>query len=57
LRAKYNISFWDSLIVASAIENKCTILYTEDLHHSQLIAGRLRILNPFIQFPTDSSSK
>ena len=57
LRARYNISFWDSIIVASALENKCTILYTEDLHHSQLIAGRLRILNPFIQFPTDSSSK
>ncbi len=48
LRAKYNISFWDSLIVASALENKCTILYTEDLHHSQLIEGRLRILNPLI---------
>jgi predicted nucleic acid-binding protein len=48
LRAKYNISFWDSLIVASALENECTILYTEDLHHSQLIEGRLRILNPFI---------
>ena len=48
LRAKYNISFWDSLIVASALENKCTILYTEDLQHNQLIEDRLRIVNPFI---------
>jgi predicted nucleic acid-binding protein len=47
LRAKYNISFWDSLIVASALENECQILYSEDLHHSQLIESRLRILNPF----------
>ena len=57
LRAKYNISFWDSLIVASALENKCTTLYTEDLHHNQLIEGRLRILNPFIQFPADTPSR
>jgi predicted nucleic acid-binding protein len=57
LRARYNISFWDSLIVASALENGCIILYTEDLHHSQLIEGRLRILNPFIQLPTDSTFK
>jgi len=49
LRAKYSISFWDSLIIASALENKCIILYTEDLQHNQLIEGRLKILNPFLQ--------
>jgi predicted nucleic acid-binding protein len=35
LRQQYNISFWDSLIVASALENECSTLYTEDLQHNQ----------------------
>jgi len=28
---KYGFSFWDALIVSSALENKCTILYTQDM--------------------------
>lgn len=45
---KYNFSYWDSLIIASALENDCNILYTEDLQHTQLIENKLRILNPFL---------
>jgi len=44
--AKYRISFWDSLIVASAVESRCQVLFTEDLQHGQVIAG-IRIENPF----------
>ena len=29
---KYKFSFWDSLIIASALENNCDILYSEDMH-------------------------
>jgi predicted nucleic acid-binding protein len=47
LRQKQSISFWDSLIVASALANNCFILYTEDLQHNQLIENNLRIINPF----------
>lgn len=47
LRQKQSISFWDSLIVASALENNCSVLYTEDLQHHQLIENSLRIINPF----------
>ena len=47
IRHKYNLSFWDSLIVASALENDCSILYTEDLQHEQVIEGKLKIINPF----------
>ena len=47
IRHKYNLSFWDSLIVASALENECSILYTEDLQHEQVIEGKLKIINPF----------
>jgi predicted nucleic acid-binding protein len=48
LRQDINISFWDSLVIASALENSCFTLYTEDLQHNQLIENRLRIVNPLI---------
>ncbi len=44
---KYKYSYWDSLIIASALENGCTALYTEDLQHGQVINNRLKISNPF----------
>ncbi len=31
LRKKFYFSYWDSLIVASALNNKCSILYSEDM--------------------------
>jgi len=37
LRLQYSVSFWDSLIVASALENNCTTLYSEDMQHQQKI--------------------
>ena len=43
----YKYSFWDSLIMASAIESNCTILYTEDCQHNQVVENQLRIVNPF----------
>lgn len=43
----YGFSFWDSMMVAAALNNHCSILYSEDLHHNQVIEGRLKIVNPF----------
>jgi predicted nucleic acid-binding protein len=48
LRIKYSLSFWDSLIVASALENQCTTLYSEDMQHQLNVEGKLLIINPFI---------
>jgi predicted nucleic acid-binding protein len=45
---KYNFSFWDSMMIAAALDNHCSIIYTEDLSHDQFIENRLRIVNPFI---------
>ncbi|MCL2328845.1 MAG: PIN domain-containing protein [Bacteroidetes bacterium] len=45
---KYGFSFYDSLIVAAALESKCTTLYSEDMHHNQHIEN-LTIKNPFAQ--------
>lgn len=47
VQARYGFSFYDSLIVAAALEAGCTRLYTEDLQHGQRIE-RLTILNPFL---------
>lgn len=44
---RHQFSFWDSLILASAIEAGCDILYTEDLNNGQVVEG-VRIVNPFV---------
>lgn len=45
---KYHFSYYDSLLIASALQNECSILYSEDLHHNQKIENTLTIINPFI---------
>ncbi len=49
LRASHSLSFWDSLIVASALQSGAQILYSEDMQHGLVVDGRLRIVNPFRQ--------
>ncbi len=46
LEDRCGFSWWDSLIVASALENRCTLLLSEDLQDGRQIDG-LRIQNPF----------
>ena len=46
VQTRYGFSFYDSLIVAAALEAGCTRLYTEDLQHGQQI-GQLTIDDPF----------
>jgi predicted nucleic acid-binding protein len=43
---KYGYKIHDALIVASALEARCTILYSEDMQNGQVIE-RLTIRNPF----------
>ena len=47
IRKKYNISYWDSLVVASALESGCSTLYSEDMHNNLVIENSLTIINPF----------
>jgi len=44
---RYGFSFYDAMIVASALGAGCKTLYSEDLQHGQVIARQLRIRNPF----------
>ncbi|CAM5797534.1 PIN domain-containing protein [Rhizobacter fulvus] len=46
LQQRWKFSFYDSLIVAAALEAGCKHLLSEDLQHGQRI-GTLRIENPF----------
>lgn len=48
IKLKYRFSYWDSLILATALENQCTQLYSEDMQHQQLIENQLKIINPFL---------
>ena len=46
LQSRYGFSFYDSLIVAAALEADCDRLYTEDMQHGQRIDD-LTVENPF----------
>lgn len=50
LKLKYGFSYWDSLILASALEANCSVLYTEDMQHNQVIENKLTVMNPFEAF-------
>ncbi len=53
----YRFSFWDSMLVATAIENHCEVLYSEDLQHGQIIEKRLEIINPFLKKRSHKAKK
>lgn len=46
---RYGFSFYDSLIVASALRAGCKTLYCEDLQHRQVIDRQLSVINPFLK--------
>ena len=47
LKGKYKLQFYDSMILATALENGCNIVFSEDMQHNQVIENRLTIINPF----------
>lgn len=46
IATKYKYSFVDSLTIASALENNCEVLYSEDMHSGAIIEKTLVITNP-----------
>jgi len=44
---RYDLSHWDALIVAAALNTDCDTLYTEDMQNGQVFDGRLKVKNPF----------
>ena len=47
LRQRYSLSYWDSVVVATAIKAGANTLYSEDMQHEQTIDNSLTIVNPF----------
>ena len=43
---RFNYRIYDGMIIAAALLAECTTLYSEDMHHGQVIDG-LRIVNPY----------
>ena len=44
---RYKLSFYDSLLLAVALEQRLERLYSQDMHHGLVIDDRLRIVDPF----------
>lgn len=45
---RYQLSFYDSLILASASEHGCRAVLSEDMQHGFQLESGLTIINPFI---------
>ena len=45
---RYDFQIFDAIIVASALETDCKILYSEDMQHNMKIEKQLTIINPFL---------
>jgi predicted nucleic acid-binding protein len=52
IEARYQISFWDALIIHAAEKSGAGILYSEDLSDGQ-IYGSVRVVNPLNETASD----
>ena len=48
INSRYGYSYWDSLIISTALLADCSIIYSEDMHHNQLIENQTQIVNPYL---------
>ena len=53
---RYGLSWWDSMIVAAAQLQNCTLLVSEDFQHG-LVCGDVTIHNPFVAGVAESSGR
>lgn len=47
IKNRYGYSYYDSLVIALAIETGCVKIFTEDMQHGQIINGKLEIVDIF----------
>lgn len=50
VESRYNLNYWDALMVAAAQQQGCALMLTEDMQHDQMI-DKVRIVNPFLVGP------
>lgn len=46
IRTDYHVSYWDSLMITSALRAECQVLYSEDMQNGLYVYKRLLIQNP-----------
>jgi len=47
IAARYQLSFYDALMLAVALQGGARTIYSEDMQHGLVIDDRLRIVDPF----------
>jgi len=47
LREEYALSYWDSLILATALHNDVPTIYSEDMQNGLILRKKLEIVDPF----------
>ena len=47
IAARYQLSFYDALMLAVALSGGARTFYSEDMHHDLLIDDTLRVVDPF----------
>ena len=47
IKDRYGFAFFDCLMISSALEGDCQILFSEDMSDGQIINKTLKIVNPF----------
>jgi predicted nucleic acid-binding protein len=50
LEERYQINFWDALVIQAARASGAKVLYSEDLSDGQMY-GSVRVVNPFRSYP------
>jgi len=46
IQLRYQVSFWDAMILQSALQLGCDLLWSEDLNPGQVYQG-IKLINPF----------
>ena len=49
LKERWQVSYWDAMILAAAERGNCSVVYSEDLSNGQ-VYGALRVENPYLAF-------
>ena len=44
---RYNVAFYDALMLAAAQEAESTVFFSEDMQDGLIVEGRMKIANPF----------
>ena len=50
IKDRYGYSYYDCIMLSSALESNCSIIFTEDMNNGQIISDRLTVINPFTWF-------